>query len=340
MHREEGGGFFSSTLPETSDLAMHTIMMSLSGIGFKVLRHQDHMSGSELPHGFLLLQAAAKKVPALKLGDITRGTIKAGWGRSRSERSSHGLDGVGAMSIREAAAAGSAALPGMVSQAKGAALPCSAHCPPCLREHSPKTACMLDISFDGCSSTADLHGNHDPHDLAVAAPVAFGNSIASLTASLYEHAEECHACAENAGKAAPPPPPPPPPLAGGNTSTQQAARNQGARISVAASVQCMNVVHGCCAFMGHAQLALCRTMLGTPTTCGKTVPNTQSSMGDTIQGCRLTNLHVLIWGVQARGGNAAAAGTHRQGLQISLSRPCRLLQVCAAAPMSTSRRWT
>jgi len=188
VHHEEGGGFFSAA-QETSDLQYTTLKMELSGMGIKVLRHQDHMHGGELPHGFLLLQAAAKKVPALELGDITRGTIKAGWSRSRSERSSHGLDGVGAMSIREAAAARSAALPGRPSQAKGAALPFSAHSPPCLIAQSPKPACMLDISFGGCSSTADLHDNHGLHDLATAAPVTFINSTASLIATKYQHKE-------------------------------------------------------------------------------------------------------------------------------------------------------
>ena len=57
--------------------------------------------------------AAVRKVPGLELGSISRGTIKAGWGR---ESGGHAHS---AMSIREAAAAGAAALPGRGSQPKG-----------------------------------------------------------------------------------------------------------------------------------------------------------------------------------------------------------------------------
>ncbi|CAL8471935.1 g11477 [Coccomyxa elongata] len=56
-------------------------------------------------------QQGDKKAPHLALGNISRGTIKAGWGRTTDRDSSvrSAADGIGAMSIREAAAAARAA---------------------------------------------------------------------------------------------------------------------------------------------------------------------------------------------------------------------------------------
>ncbi|BDA47625.1 hypothetical protein COCOBI_10-4740 [Coccomyxa sp. Obi] len=68
-------------------------------------------------------QQGDKKVPNLALGNISRGTIKAGWGRKTDQDGSvrSAADGIGAMSIREAAAAARAApLPGRsAAQSKG-----------------------------------------------------------------------------------------------------------------------------------------------------------------------------------------------------------------------------
>jgi hypothetical protein len=63
--------------------------------------------------------AAVRKVPGLELGSISRGTIKAGWGRGLGGHAHSAVEGISAMSIREAAAAGAAALPGRGSQPKG-----------------------------------------------------------------------------------------------------------------------------------------------------------------------------------------------------------------------------
>ena len=66
-----------------------------------------------------LVRAQEKeRVPGLELGTIAGGTIKAGWGRGSAYAHS-AVEGISAMSIREAAAAGAAALPGRGPQPRG-----------------------------------------------------------------------------------------------------------------------------------------------------------------------------------------------------------------------------
>ncbi|EIE23746.1 hypothetical protein COCSUDRAFT_63271 [Coccomyxa subellipsoidea C-169] len=135
-----------------------------------------------------------ERVPGLELGTIAGGTIKAGWGRGSAYAHS-AVEGISAMSIREAAAAGAAALPGRGPQPRGnagkaappppppppkAANPGSRPGPPPdaaknqgkMRERSSEQAGVADLSQQAAQAAAELRRRADEQKHKAAAGVA------------------------------------------------------------------------------------------------------------------------------------------------------------------------